>query len=47
MPKKLITLLGLVALSACSGSAPAAEVAEETRMDLSEYGGVIGADTFF
>jgi hypothetical protein len=30
MPKKLITLLGLVALSACSGSAPAAEVAEDT-----------------
>ncbi len=29
MPTKLITLLGLVALSACSGSAPAAEVAEE------------------
>ena len=32
MPKKLITLLGLVALSACSGSAPAAEVAEETAV---------------
>ena len=30
MPRKLITLLGLVALSACSGSAPAAEAAEET-----------------
>ena len=30
MPRKLITLLGLVALSACSGSAPATEVAEET-----------------
>ncbi len=30
MPRKLITLLGLVALSACSGSAPSAEVAEET-----------------
>ena len=30
MSKKLITLLGLVALSACSGSAPAAEAAEET-----------------
>ena len=30
MPRKLITLCGLVALSACSGSAPAAEAAEET-----------------
>ncbi|MCH7856715.1 MAG: lipocalin-like domain-containing protein [Gemmatimonadetes bacterium] len=30
MPRKLITLWGLVALSACSGSAPATEVAEET-----------------
>ena len=29
MPRKLITLLGLVALSACNGSAPATEVAEE------------------
>jgi len=30
MSRKLITLLGLVALSACSGSAPDAEAAEET-----------------
>ena len=30
MPRKLIALFGLVALSACSGSAPAAEAAEET-----------------
>ena len=30
MSRKLITLLGLVALSACSGSAPAAGAAEET-----------------
>ncbi len=30
MPRKLITLIGLVALSACSGSAPAADVAEGT-----------------
>ena len=32
MPGKLITLLGLVVLSACSGSAPAAEIAEETPL---------------
>ena len=30
MPRKLIALVGLVALSACGGGAPAAEVAEET-----------------
>ena len=32
MPGKLITLPGLVVLSACSGSAPAAEIAEETPL---------------
>ena len=37
MPRKLITLLGLVALSACSGSAPAADAAEGTAVpDLAE-----------
>ena len=30
MPRKLIALVGFVALSACGGGAPAAEVAEET-----------------
>jgi len=37
MPGKLITLVGLVALSACSGSAPAADAAEGTAVpDLAE-----------
>ena len=30
MPRKLMTLVGLVALSACGGSAPASDAAEET-----------------
>ena len=32
MPRKLITLLGLVVLSACSGGAPSSEIAEETPL---------------